>query len=208
MNRDATSTDQRSSIQATQEKFIAAIPLEYESSDSEFYVAPIDSQSSIRMTPEEFAAAFPLDYQSPDAQPSFLFSVVGTAAIFAIVHIVTEWLTGYAVRYKCFQTIKFPSDFLVDMAIETGWAFFAAVVIVVVQLVYPRSRKNVLRRDVWWLALFCGVGYCWLRWGIWGIAHYFHINYPEQIDFQIAMTLAVLIGIAIAHFRVPGKKAS
>jgi hypothetical protein len=94
---------------------------------------------------------------------------------------------------------KLRDRFVIDLCIETGWVFIAALLVLAVQWACRPVTRT--RRHGWTVAAVLGVTYCWIRWGIWGLSVYVPFRYSEAMSFAAAMTLAGSAGALLSLWR-------
>ena len=116
--------------------------------------------------------------------------------------------TSYVLTFKLYalgqpadlrQWEKLRDRFGIDMCIETGWVFVAALLVLLVQWACRPVTRG--RRHAWRVAIVLGVMYCWLRWGIWGLSVYVPFRYSEAMNFAAAMALAASAGVVLSLWR-------
>jgi hypothetical protein len=136
--------------------------------------------------------------------------LVSSSVVFAVGHWVTELITTYLLDFKFFilgtptnpvQLEKLQERFAFDMFTEAVWVAAAGCVVLIVQWLLRPQVSECRRRHAWIAAVLLGMGYCWVRWGIWWLSKAIPFDYSEGVDFCAAMGLAGAAGLMLAAWR-------
>lgn len=136
--------------------------------------------------------------------------VLLSTVVFAISHMVAEYYTGSFLDFRLgiigptatpYERAIVENHFISDMLTEFVWVIMAAVVVFMIQWLFqpPNSRHRPSRVSV--AAVFGGLFYCWMGWGIWFISQRLGFSIREFTSYLISMAIAALVGIGLAMLR-------
>lgn len=133
-----------------------------------------------------------------------------STAVFAVSHMVAEYYTGSFVAFKLglfgatttpYEMALVEHHFIFNMLTEAVWVIMAAVVVFMIQWLFqpPNSKHRPSRVSI--AAVFGGVFYCWMGWGIWCISQRLGFSIREFTNYLVSMAIAALVGIGLAMLR-------
>jgi hypothetical protein len=134
------------------------------------------------------------------------------ALAFATAHWGVEWLTRYLLYFHWHllgtpstprQMSRLSEQLTLDMVVETGYAFWMAIVFCIIGVIArPRLHRSA-RRFGWIITFACAALASWLRWGAWWVIQRLGIRYSDRHDFVIATLLASAAAIALCRWWQP-----
>lgn len=137
--------------------------------------------------------------------------VLLSTVVFAISHLVAEYYTASFLDFRLGITYG-PSAtprqaervfdyFISDMLTEFVWVIMAAVVVFMIQWLFQPPNSKHRPSGVSVAAVFGGLFYCWMGWGIWFISQRLGFSIREFTSYLISMAIAALVGIGLAMLR-------
>lgn len=136
--------------------------------------------------------------------------VLLSTVVFAITHMVAEYYTGSFLDFRLgiigptatpYERAIVENHFISDMLTEAVWVIMAAVVVFMIQWLFQPPNSKHRPSGVSVAAVFGGLFYCWMGWGIWFISQRLGFSIREFTSYLISMAIAALVGIGLAMLR-------